>query len=73
MTKNTIRYTSLTLNILICHQKLVTLHAKRDNYPNWTVLPLIDGKNTCTARGISIPYGWRNTKEKSQNDGGSPN
>ena len=46
---------------MICHQKLVTLHAKRDNYPNWTVLPLIDGKNTCTARGISIPYGWRNT------------
>lgn len=43
MTKSTIHYISLTLNILICHQKLVTLHAKRDNYPNWTVLPLIDG------------------------------
>ena len=73
MTKITIDYTSLTLNILICHQKLVTLHAKRNNYPNWTVLPLIDGKNTCTARDISIPYGWRNTKEKSQDDGGSFN
>ena len=73
MTKNTIRYTSLTLNILICHQKLVTLHAERDIYPDWTVLPLIDGKNTRTARSISIPYGWRNTKEKSQNDGGSSN
>mgnify|MGYP006872973091 CR=1 FL=1 len=43
MTKSTIHYISLTLNILICHQKLVTLHAKRDNYSNWTVLPLIDG------------------------------
>ena len=73
MTKNTIRYTSLTLNILICHQKLVTLHAERDTYLDWTVLPLIDGKNTCTARGISIPYDWRNTEEKSQNDGGSSN
>lgn len=73
MTKNTIRYTSLTLNILIYHQKLVILHAKRDNYPNWTVLPLINGKNTCTAKGVSIPYGWRNPKEKSQNDGESSN
>ena len=73
MTKITIDYTSLTLNILICLQILVTLHAKRNNYPNWTVQPLIDGKNTCTARDISIQYDWRNTKEKSQNDGGSSN
>ena len=49
---------------MIYHQKSVTLYAKRDNYPNWTVLPLIDGKNTCIARGISIPYGWRNQKKK---------
>lgn len=73
MTKNTIRYASLTLNILICHQKSVTSHAKRNYYPDWTVQPLIDGKNTCTARNISIPYDWRNTKEKSQDNGGSSN
>ena len=73
MTKITIDYTSLTLNILIYHQKLVTLHAERDIYPDWTVLPLIDGKNTRTARSISIPYGWRNTEEKRQDDGGGSN
>lgn len=73
MTKITIDYTSLTLNILIYHQKLVTLHAERDIYPDWTVLPLIDSKNTRTARSISIPYGWRDTEKKRQDDGGGSN